>query len=627
MMEKVYELKLLKKFTFLGKCSLSAIVFSLLTLSCNEEDNENIPENFTGEEQEIVFSMNVPGISESAPKFRSMSEAQENAIQTVDLLAFRKDNSNFDYHYKGVIVGNTGTSTQECKVKVRLAKYVQDMVIITNAETIVNTVVNSSKGQNISKEAFLAKLEYELSGGDQWKTSNNYAALPMWGETSGTIVRSTNRLSVSLLRMLAKIDVQLDEDKGVSNVFILKSVRLYNTSTKGRIVPNSAVVQSDDNSVSVTAPSLPDEPDKYKHLGPLVYQDFSSPGINNIAMKGAIYTFETQAPQDEDPLEATCLVVGGRYGGDASDSYYRVDFLEDGNFQDILRNHRYLVNIVSVTGPGYKNPDEAFRNKAINMNTDILVWNENNMYDVVFDGQWYLSVSRDIVHISREKQDTAELFVITDYNPNPIQSQTNGWHVESITDITSTPTPCTWLIVNPMSGAPNELKNVKITTISENNTGATRSARIVFAAGRLRYPVTVLQSIREKPSITIIFDNQSIGTNPVEVIFPIELGIKNPPEKFRVTWTPQDADLIAYKTTVSGIQYSEFGFTPELTVFSGERGDIGIPSSVAPTKTVQQGDVAGLSHYERGVKVIFTVSNGINTFERSVIFKHVYNSN
>jgi hypothetical protein len=625
MMKKVCKLNFLKKFAFWGKYTLSAIVFSLLTPSCNEVGNE-IPENFTGEEQEVVFSMNVPMISESTSKLRSIGEAQENAIQTVDLLAFSKDNSLFNYHYKGVLIGNTGTPTQECRVKVRLAKYKQDLVIITNAGTLVDAVVKSNNGQTISKEDFLAQLEYTLSEtSPQWNTSSpsNYNALPMWGETSATITPNIE-LSVSLLRMLAKIDVQLDEEKGVSNIFKLKSVRLYNTNIKGRIVPNSAVVQN----MSVTAPSLPNAPGKY--LGPLVYdkeQDFTIP---NVAMKGAIYTFETQAPQD-DPLEATCLVVGGEYGNNA-ESYYRVDFLEDGNFQDILRNHRYLVNIVSVTGPGYKNPDEAFRNKSVNMDVNILVWDTNNMYDVIFDGQFYLSVSRDSILVSREEQDNTELFVITDYNPdNPLKNIKTGWYVDSIIDI-ATGNTCTWLTVDPTTreGKPNELKNVKL-KIKQNDDiqNNHRSAKITFAAGRLRYPVKIYQSLLEKATITIFFKGNVNKYDPEEIIFPITLGQKSLPIEFWVDWTPKEADFVIYQTTVPGISSSIFDVSPDITgITTGGNNGARLEAAITPRATVKPSDIENEPlPYQRATKMVFSVSNGLNTVEKSVILKHVYSGN
>jgi len=374
------------------KLILSAIVFSWVAFSCTDEaNNGKTPDNFSGEEKEIIFSIKIPSISDATPLFRSIDAAQENTIKTIDLVAFRKDNTGsfFNYYYPGVLASDNtaGANTQNCRVKVRLASYEQELVIITNAGTAVSDLANAQKGQTISKDDFLAKLEYSLSkAGNTWNavSDSNYDAIPMWGETSATVTQNTTQLSASLLRMLAKIDVQLDPTNlsALKSVFKLKSINLYNTLTNGRIVPNSANVQGD----SVIAPSLPATPGKY--VGPLLYDkssDFSSPGVVDVAMKGAIYLFETKAPDSSEPLsplDATCVVIGGLYDTDTAQSYYRVDFIKNDKFRDILRNHRYLVNITSVTGRGYQTVDEAYRNKAVNMNVNIIVWNDNNTYNV-----------------------------------------------------------------------------------------------------------------------------------------------------------------------------------------------------------------------------------------------------
>ena len=390
MIKKVYKMILLKKLVLFGTYCFFAIAFSLIASSCITGESDKVTDDF--KTQEIDFSMNIPSInSDAATTLRSIDLPQENTIKTIDLVAFRKDNagSYFDYYYPGTLAANNiaGASTQNARVKVRLASYAQDLVIIANAGTRVSDLVAKTV-QNTSKETFLANLVYSLSGTNpQWNALNasSYDALPMWGETSTTVTQNTTQLSVSVLRMVAKIDVQLDPTNlaALRNVFKLKSVNLYNINTNGRIAPNSTNVQQSGSNVSVTAPSLPATPGNY--LGPVAYQDFTAPGTQDVAMLGAVYLFETQAPVSTDPLSplaATCVVVGGIYSNDAAQTYYRVDFLKNGIFQDILRNHRYVVNITSVTGSGYKTPDEAYRNKAVNMGVNIVVWDENNNYNV-----------------------------------------------------------------------------------------------------------------------------------------------------------------------------------------------------------------------------------------------------
>lgn len=637
-MKRVCKLTSLKKFARMGKYCLSVIVFSLAAFSCAEDKLKTPDDLLPGEETEIVFSLNVPAVNDATPQLRSIGATEENTIKTINLLAFRKDNtgSYFSYQYEGALAADNtpGSSTQKCRVKVRMASYEQDLVMITNAGTIIDDLLNSKDWTNTPKETFLANLQYALSGTDsKWNTISisNYTALPMWGETSATVTQNTNQLSLSLLRMLAKIDVQLDNTDNsqlnqLKSIFKLKSVRLYNTNTNAQIVPNSSVVTQSGDNVSVSAPSIPSAPGKI--LGPLVYQDFSDPGITDVAMKGAIYLFETKAPDSNDSLgalAATCVVVGGIYGTDTKETFYRVDFQKDGKFQDILRNHRYLVNIVSVTGSGYNTDDEAFHNRATNMNVNILDWDESDMFDVTFDGQWYLAVSRDAIDIAKGDTTNFDLSVITDYNP--FQSTTSGWYVESVTDSATHAEP-TWLQVDPRQGAPNELKNVKITT-QLNTSGKERAATIMFVAGRLRYPVTIRQTLVERPTITInYYDNGVVGAEvPGEIVFKFKNPQEEPTPPFQgvqITVTPVSIPITMYRTNVQGIEYAPFSIAPDAGVIRMTTDGTHI-MVIAPPKVTADDIVAGA--YLREEELVIEATNGSYNVTKNIILRHVYSSN
>ena len=66
------------------------------------------------------------------------------------------------------------------------------------------------------------------------------------------------------------------------------------------------------------------------------------------------------APIGADSVCESYLIVEGRYteanlDGTSTNyrkSYYRIDFVCDGKPVPLLRNHRYIVNVVAVSGPG-----------------------------------------------------------------------------------------------------------------------------------------------------------------------------------------------------------------------------------------------------------------------------------
>lgn len=618
MTKEIYKMIFLRKFVFIYV--LSAIIFSLLAFSCNNEnDLPDTSQTFTGEEQEVTFLIDVPAVRNATPQLRSIGETEERTIQTIDLLAFRKNGSGsiYNYYYEGILVSGNGTNEQKCRIKVRLLDDEQEFMIITNAGELVKTVVAKYKDEsNISKETFLAELEYKLPIGDKWKaiSTSEYNALPMWGETKEIINTHTPpALSVSLLRMLAKIDVQLDGTKPLlKDTFKIKSVRLYNTNANGLIVPKSENFDSD----FVTAPSLPNVPGK--DLGPLVYTDFTSPGVADVAMEGAIYTFETEKAPEDKPLEATCLVIGGIYYKDQDTTYYRVDLRKEGKFMDILRNHRYLVNITSVAGSGYRTPDEAFRNHAVNMETEILDWKEGNIDNIIFDGQCYLSVNRDNIYISTEEQENMELTVKTDYS--------SGWEIIKIEDITDDPEnpkpieACgNWLDVKTKKGGGTEKLDTIQLGVTETNTD--RVAQFLIVAGRLRYPVKIHQSTVEKASITISVDGKEVE-DLEEIIYWAVLNVRTEGKSFTVSWTPKTADFAVYQTFVPGKPSTIFAAAPPIIgVTQGGNGGTGTFSS-----TIAPNDMMSVQE-DRAAKLVFSVSNGINTVEKSLILRHVYDPN
>ena len=277
----------------------------------------------------------------------------------------------------------------------------------------------------------LANLKVSLGQTeDRWKviSASDYTAFPMWGESGAEkITGSTNSLSMAIpmLRMIAKINVQLDETvSGLTNKFKMKSVHLYNTNTSGHVVPSIAAVKEEIRNTSqrylfVEEPTVPS--DAVLSKGPIEYTDFTAPGTPDVAMKGAIYTFETKAPSNEDRMKATCLVIGGLYGDDTNETYYRVDFFEsDGKtLRDILRNYQYVVNITDVKGRGHESVDVAYKSKSVNMVAEILYWNEAGLGNNVFDGQNILSVSQDSYFFSRDakisKEEDNVLSIMTDY--------------------------------------------------------------------------------------------------------------------------------------------------------------------------------------------------------------------
>lgn len=618
--------------------------------SCISEE-EIYPSESGGSQtdREVNFLIAVPyaaptGASTGAQS-RAIGTNQENAINTIYVLAFKVEyesngttikNETYDYSAIGIkSAANTeGASSQSFTVKVRVKDYKQRFVVITNAEDAVTALTgdpNTWTGKD--KADMLANLKVSLGQTeDRWKviSASDYTAFPMWGESGAEkITGSTNSLSMAIpmLRMIAKINVQLDETvSGLTNKFKMKSVHLYNTNTSGHVVPSIAAVKEEIRNTSqrylfVEEPTVPS--DAVLSKGPIEYTDFTAPGTPDVAMKGAIYTFETKAPSNEDRMKATCLVIGGLFENDTKETYYRVDFFEsDGTtLRDILRNHQYVVNITDVKGRGHESVDVAYKSKSVNMVAETLYWNETGLGNNVFDGQNILSVSQDSYFFSRDAKTSKEednvLSIMTDYKTTATGGK-SGWYVEKIVDATDGTTKVGWVDLSPDQGVADNPAEVFL-TVEENKTTTERSAIIWIAAGRLRYPVKVTQSLTPALGIQVVDGNNKPIT---ELVFA---GVNPAQQTFTVNWQPKDADLTVINAQVGTDAFPSSSGAPTSGMVPAGNGGTKTYTIQPLAFTADELDESkgGNPFLEKVSKIDFTTTNGISFANTSIFLRQI----
>lgn len=633
--------------------SISLLLLGMMGVvaSCISEE-EIYPSESGGSQtdREVSFLIAVPYAAPTGTQTGTQSRAigtdEENAIDNIYVLAFKVEyqsdgvtikSETYDYSAIGIkSAANTGgASSQSFTVKVRVKDYKQRFVVITNAEEAVTALTTDPSawvGEN--KADMLANLKVSLGQTeDRWKviSASDYTAFPMWGESGAEkITGSTNSLSMAIpmLRMIAKINVQLDETvSGLTNKFKMKSVHLYNTNTSGHVVPSIAAVKEEIRNTSqrylfVEEPTVPS--DAVLSKGPIEYTDFTAPGTPDVAMKGAIYTFETKAPSNEDRMKATCLVIGGLFENDTKETYYRVDFFEsDGTtLRDILRNHQYVVNITDVKGRGHESVDVAYKSKSVNMVAETLYWNEAGLGNNVFDGQNILSVSQDSYFFSRDAKTSKEednvLSIMTDYKTTATGGK-SGWYVEKIVDANDETANVTWVDLSQRDGAADNPTEVFL-TVEENKTTTERSAIIWIAAGRLRYQVKVTQSLTPALGIQVVDGNNKPIT---ELVFA---GVNPAQQTFTVNWQPKDADL-----TVINAQVGAEAFPPSVgaptsgMVPAGNNGTGTITYTITPQAftAAEVNEQTGNPFLEKVSKIDFTTTNGISFANTSIFLRQI----
>lgn len=471
------------------------IVFFLA--SCVRDVFDRTGDISSKDEKRVLFNMTLPVTSAT----RSITGGDENTLERMDVLAFRVETDGvtetFDYYTVGVKrTDNTvGAANQKFDVVVKIRPYGQRFVIIANAQDKVQELYASSQWTGAEKWSMLQRLTLSLDNpGDKWNAagSSDYARLPMFGQ-SGQVRVDDNLTQISgavMHRMVARINVNLKNDATLRGKFKLKSVHLYNTNDRGHIVPSPATIHWDAGRDYVVNPTIPI--DAKRHTGPIVYTDFD-PGSEDVAMNNSIYLFETEA-QPSKPLEQTCVVVGGWYGAAGRESYYRIDLKKaDDGFMHVLRNHNYELQIVSVDGPGYETPDDAFRGNSALLTATVKKWDLADQ-KVISDDQYYLRVNEDRFAVHRYggvSRFTAE----TDYTISSQGFPAGIWVREEDIEYDPAVNPGNrWLTLTDIGASSDGAagREVEIKAYP-NPTASVRSAKVHVKAGNLTKVIHISQ--------------------------------------------------------------------------------------------------------------------------------------
>ncbi len=579
----------------------------------------------TDREVPVRVTLQMPAAS--TPNTYAISAIDENYVADIDVLAFKPNADQtvweFTYRVKGTsITDQTGSNPIRARKQFQVNLIADEanpqlLVVLANVRSQLDALGNIATGT--AKDALLNSLVFENAS--SWNANNDkpddapektFTPFPMWGEVTTTVNDGTTQITgVNLLRSIARMDVLLTDE--VTD-FTLDKIYVYNSKSKGRIVP--ATVNLDGSTTKVKAATVPTG--SINNTSPLIYE--IPEGMERL-FERTIYLFEAQGTTSAHASQATCLVVGGTYGSDSQPTYYRVDFFKKdtqgkytADYRDILRNHRYRIHITSVSGSGYDSPQEAFEAKAFNMGAEIFEWDDNDMTDVVFDGQYMLSVSPGEFFFNQEALAAAEgknrIYVYTDYP--------KGWAVEKIVDATDDTTIATWLSVQENIEGVAKVKKTLWIKMNENTTGSERTAKIWFAAGRLRYAVTVRQGIT---STYLSVIDPLTGSELTELLFESEKDVLPAARQFTVIWTPADSP-VSVETSLSGTNPSFMYHTTSDRVMAGTFQSVtGSKNYIIQPPAITTAELEANLSPNRVTKVEFSITKGEETITKSILLR------
>ncbi len=509
----------------------------MTVISCsNEWEYEGTGSGSTSPDSvHVTLSVQLPG--QSTPKTYAISESSENYIKTFDVLAFIIDpddkTEKFSYRSQGALSTDNG-SEKVFKVTLLRSNEQYRFVCITNSKAQLDQLGKIEKGT--LKEDITKQLIFRNATKWEATSDQQFTPFPMWGESEPTVIRAemTELGDVALTRMLARMDVALTTD-AAKQVFKLESVHLFNRKTRGHIVPNTTEGYWENGKAEKA--TLPADNEEQNPLTIVEAIEYSKPAGSDVVFEQEIYTFEAQAPSSGLAHEATCLVIGGIYEEDNKATYYRIDFLEKDQktYKDILRNHLYRVNIVKVEGSGYDTPEEAFDAKNLNMEVEIVMWDQGEMKEIVFDGQYLLAVSRSEFTLTSGEKLLNELTVFTDYP--------KGWQA-------SVPEDSEWItIIEEYQSGPADEKSPLKFNVQKNETGFIRNGRLLVTAGRLNYVIKINQTPEEDFNLLVM----DYKFEPVsELIFPSKANLTyaSMNQEINVEWDPSEMECIVDQSDI-----------------------------------------------------------------------------
>ena len=538
-----------------GSITFIIAVFLIAALASCVRDLGGGKEKSGGDDMALVtLSLSTPASRATrAPGDPVPGSVDENQVTAVDVLLFTKNDDKLYYRASATgdnIKDEAPTPYLEKTFIVKLPINPVDgnddaipyrMVILANASDLLAGIAPATLVPVVTDRETL------LDGLARTVTAGTKLAPPfmMWGYYTADLVITESSpstpLSVDLTRAVARVDVSVDKTNA-SN-FVLTSARLYNYSVSGYIAPGVDGAGYDalqwDGAKAIGArdpfPAVKVPSDGYIPYNMATDGTDTDTDGDNDSFKEIIYTFEAAAG---NPVSAsssswktnTCLVIGGHHDGNPTETFYRVEFRSGTDpgpytYLALLRNYIYNVVIQSVSADGWPTPGEAYANLPSNIAVDIVPWDDGTMNEVVFNGQYFLSVDKS--HLDFYREGYSKSVKVTTTHPD-------GWSVEDLPG---------WLevvAIDPDADAgTRSTLSVRVNPGPEHALSSySREGWFYIVAGNLRKKITVTQRDEIEFWLSV---TDSTGNPIPEILFGGgDEWTASPPvkQKFRVEWYP-----------------------------------------------------------------------------------------
>jgi hypothetical protein len=348
----------------------------------------------------------------------AFSNADENTIENIHVLVFNSTNELVDIK-EGAVVTTPGTPTppnysgnSTFTVTLPASASASDahkyrLVVLANAGDIIDTrlpkpYTGIPGGRNYAN---IISRVWDVVAGKMLQAEKR---IPMWGETAHITISEANRnQTIDLTRAVARVDVGVGgwtgttwngkhHTTGEDIPFELTSIHVARKNKGYALIPATAnrgthPIHNTFLAINPTVPTV----DKFDIDNDLKNFRFNVTGatMREIYIPEADVRMGATKPGENGHLDRMAIIVGGKYKGGV-ETFYRLDFARrlvnsnDVELIDVLRNHLYRFDIASVTGPGYPDPETAYKNLSMNINVNVVEWEEEPNEIIVEGPHW-----------------------------------------------------------------------------------------------------------------------------------------------------------------------------------------------------------------------------------------------
>lgn len=407
---------------FFSVCGVSLLL--VMSLSSCQDDADTVVASGSDKDQDMFLRVNVP---RAYALGADVTDTKETLITGVDVLVFAPGpDDHTKFYLKSASEGTPVEGGNKFQVTMPVGDNLKIHVFTNCHDMMVAKGAYNQMGMEMN--ALLSKLVTTI---DNNAIASN--CLPMHGflsEVSITKDEAGKTFTVPVLRAVAAVQVVTKAmigsdhslipgditDSSGKIIFRLRELYTYFPTDSGRVAPIAdayiaETTETKNKTRDVNKVSLAGKAG-VRPLG----KKYSVVSAEDVKQLGSLYLYENMhytdngydqpgSVPDKPEVATTRLVVGGVYGEDKKTdgtprvTYYRVDIADPATSKiaDLLRNHKYTFNIVSVSGSGYDTPDDAATGVPINIFIKVIDWtNIDNNVD--FDREnWFSAETKNIV--------------------------------------------------------------------------------------------------------------------------------------------------------------------------------------------------------------------------------------